>query len=179
MAEHLSENFTLEELIYSDTAKARGIDNTPTEVHKKILIHTAQYLLEPLRKLLNNKYREYAGKKVKYVALKITSGYRGAKLNTYVGGVKTSQHCNGSACDVEARIVFIDGTKCVLPYTELYENIKTWVKEEKLSVDQCIQEKSGSAVWVHVSHHPSGKKLDRRQFLKYDGIRYTLDVQLR
>jgi hypothetical protein len=178
MAEKLSENFTLEELIYSDTAKARGIDNSPTALHKKILKHTAQYLLEKIRALLNEKYKTYNKKEVKYVALKVTSGYRSEKLNLAVKGSNTSQHLNGSACDIEARIVFKDGTKKVLPYTELYANIKQWVKEKKMSVDQCIQEKSGNAVWIHASHHPSGRTKDRRQFLIYLNGMYRLDCDL-
>ena len=179
MSEYLSQNFTLEEMIYSDTAKAKKINNSPTEVHKKVLKHTCQYLLEPLRALLNAKYKTYKGKKVKQVGLKVTSGYRSAALNAAIpGSSKTSQHCKGEAADLQAKIIFTDGTNIILPYTELYENIKQWVKEKKLSVDQCIQEKSGSAVWVHVSHSNAGKMKDRRQFLKYLNGKYTLDVDL-
>ena len=72
MTEYLSKNFTLEELTYSDTAKAKKISNLPTEVHKKTLKHTAQYLLEPLRNLLNEKYKTYCRKNVKSVVIKIT-----------------------------------------------------------------------------------------------------------
>ena len=179
MPEHLSPNFTLEEMIYSDTAKAKRINNSPTEVHKKVLKHTCQYLLEPLRALLNAKYKVYKGKKVKQVGLKVTSGYRSAALNAAIpGSSKTSQHCKGEAADLQAKIVFTDGTSATLPYTELYENIKQWVKEGKLSVDQCIQEKSGTSVWVHASHSAWGKSKDRRQFLKYLNGKYTLDVDL-
>lgn len=179
MAEYLSEHFTLEEMIYSDTAKAKKINNSPTEIHKKVLKHTCQHLLEPLRALLNEKYKIYNGKKVKKVTIKVTSGYRSAALNAAIpGSSKTSQHCQGCAADLQARVVFTDETSVILPYTKLYENIKQWVKEGKLSVDQCIQEKSGAAVWVHVSHHPSGKTLDRRQFLKYLNGKYTLDCDL-
>ena len=73
MAEYLSEHFTLDEMIYSDTAKAKKINNSPTEIHKKVLKHTCQYLLEPLRALLNEKYKIYNGKKVKKVTIKVTS----------------------------------------------------------------------------------------------------------
>lgn len=173
MSEHLSPNFTLEELTYSSTAKAKGINNTPTEVHKKVLKHTCVYLLEPLRALLNEKYKEYKGKKVKYVSIKITSGYRGPVLNKAVGGAATSQHCKGEAVDCEVTLNFVDGTKQVLPYTELFKDIKTWVKAGKISVDQCIQEKSGNAVWIHISHNAAGKTRDRKQFLIYLNGKYT------
>lgn len=178
MAEYLSEHFTLEELTYSDTAKAKGINNKPTALHKKILKHTAQYLLEKVRTLLNEKYKTYQRKKVKYVALRITSGYRCEKLNVAVGGSNTSQHCNGSACDVEAVIVFNNGSKIVLPYTELYADIKQWTKEKKISVDQCIQECTRDSQWVHISHHPSGRTCDRRMFLIYSKGMYRLDCDL-
>lgn len=178
MTEYLSEHFTLAEMTASDTAKARGIDNTPTPIHKKILKHTCQYLLEKIRALLNEKYKTYKRKKVKEVVIKITSGYRCEKLNQAVGGSNTSQHCNGSAVDMEAVIYFVDGTKTVLPYTELYTNLKQWTREKKISVDQCIQEHAGNASWVHASHHPSGKTRDRRQFLIYDKGMYRLDCDL-
>ena len=179
MAEYLSPNFTLEELCYSDTAKARKIDNTPTPLHKKILKHTCQYMLEKLRALLNEKYKEYKGKKVKYVALKVTSGYRCEKLNTAVGGSNTSQHCKGEATDLEAQIVYTNGVRVILPYNELYEDIKTWVKAKKMSVDQCIQERSGNIVWVHCSHSNRGASCDRKQFLKYRNGMYSIDCTLK
>lgn len=175
MSEYLSEHFTLEELIYSDTAKVKGIDNTPTPLYKKILTHTAQYMLEPLRKLLNDKYKEYNGKKVKRVEIRITSGYRCPKLNTAVGGSTSSQHAKGEAVDIEAVIVYMNNVKVVLPYTELYENIKVWVRSGRMSVDQCIQERSGTAVWVHCSHSNAGKTKDRKQFMKYVNGVYRQD----
>ena len=175
MAEYLSQHFTLAECIASATAKAKGINNTPTEVHKKVLQHTCVYLMEPLRTLLNEKYKEYKGKKVKEVSIRITSGYRGPALNKAVGGVATSQHCKGEAFDCEAVITFTDGTKQVLPYTEFYKDVKAWVKAGRVSVDQCIQEKSGSAVLVHLSHSASGKTRDRKQFLIYFNGKYIAD----
>lgn len=179
MAEKLSENFTLDEMIYSETAKARRISNKPTTVHKKTLKHTCQYLLEPLRKLLNEKYKEYKGKKVKEVGLKITSGYRSAKLNAAVGGATTSQHCQGCAADIEAVIVFTDGKKAALPFNELYEDIKAWVKNKDLNVDQCIQEQnSAGAKWCHVSL-PQQIKDCRKQFLKYNKGMYSMDCILK
>ena len=181
MAEYLSKNFTLEELTYSDTAKAKKISNLPTEAHKKNLRHTAVYLLEPLRALLNEKYKTYCRKNVKNVTLKVTSGYRSQALNKVIKGAsKTSMHCEGCAADCKAVVIFTDNSKKELPYTELYENIKGWVRIGKLSVDQCIQERStAGATWVHVSHSASGKTKDRRQFLKYNGKTYVLDVWMK
>ena len=131
MPEYLSSHFTLEEMIFSETAKANRISNVPVGTHKRVLKHTCEYLLEPLRTLLNNKYKTYGGKTVKQVGLRITSGYRGPALNKAVGGVSTSEHCLGQAADCEAVITFTDGVKKVLPYTELYESIKAGSKKER------------------------------------------------
>lgn len=180
MAEHLSPNFTLEEFIKSDTAKAKGISNVPTEIHKRTLKHTCVYFLEPLRNLLNEKYKVYGGSKVKYVSIRITSGYRSPALNKAVGGAKTSGHCLGEAADIEAVIVFENGAKTTLPYTNLYKDIKEWVRIKRLSVDQCIQERgTGGATWVHTSYSAWGSARNREQFLIYNGKNYKLDCVLR
>lgn len=165
---NLSEHFTEEEFIYSDTAKRYGINNAMTPIHKKIAIHTCQYLLEPLRDLFN----KYYGCKV---IISLNSGYRSAALNAKIPGAsKTSEHCRGSAADISCYKV-INKIKVKIQPIEVYHLIKTWVKQGRLSVNQCIYEVSGGAIWVHVSHHPSGKTCDKRQFLKYNNGKYTLD----
>ncbi len=185
MAEKLSEHCTDEELIYSETAEAKGIDNTPPSLFKAVLKHTAQYMLEPLRKLLNEKYKEYKGKKVKGVYINVTSGYRCLLLNVVVGGKSNSQHLKGCAIDLEAIIIYANGKRVVLPYNELYEDIKVWVKAAKLSVDQCIMERSYNKVsktwyyWVHVSHSDRGKTCDRREFWHYNNGVYKFDCKLK
>ena len=179
MVEYLSEHFTLEEMTYSDTAKAKHISNTPTATHKKTLKHTCEYCLEKIRTLLNGKYKEYKGKKVKQVSIKVTSGYRSTALNTAVGGASTSGHTKGECADIEATIAYTNGKKEVIPFNVLYEDIKAWVKAGKMSVDQCIQEQSGSAKWVHVGHSASGASKDRKQFLKYNHGTYSVDCILK
>lgn len=163
----LSEHFTEEEYIYSDTAKRYGLNNSMNDFHRKIAVHTCNYLLEPLRSLLNQYYKCV-------VIICITSGYRGPELNAKVNGVPTSEHCKGCAVDITCYKV-LNGVKVKINPLELYNLIKTWVKEGKISVNQCIYEVSGSSIWVHVSHHPSGKTCDKRQFLKYNNGKYTND----
>lgn len=160
---NLTKHFTLEKLIHSDTADSLKIDNTPTEVHLKILKHTCEYLLEPLRKLLNEHYGD--------ACILITSGYRSSKLNKAIGGAKNSQHSKGEAVDIQ-----VVANKKRIPHSETYELIKKWVKEGVLSVDQLISEESGSSKWVHISHSSWGKTKDRKQFLIYKNGIYTQDL---
>lgn len=178
----LSEHFTKEELTYSATAIKYAVKNEPTPQQIKVLKHTCTYLLEPLRKLLNDNFVDttYNKKTVKYVYINITSGLRTKTVNELLKkeGYKpsnTSQHCTGEAVDIQAVLVFKDGSKFILPYNETYLMVKLWVKMGILSVDQCIQEKQGAMFWVHLSHSAWGKSRDRKQFLKYDGINYIND----
>ena len=88
---------------------------------------------------------------------------------------ETSQHCTGEAADLEAVLIFRDGSRAALPYNELYNLIKFWVRFGSLSVDQCIKEKQGLKTWVHVSHSAWGASRDRKQFKIFDGVRYIPD----
>lgn len=176
---NLSEHFTKEEFIYSDTAKAKKINNEPTEIHLKTMKHTCVYFAEPMRKLFNDFYvgKMYGGKTVRSVAIKITSGYRSKKLNSAIpGSSKTSQHSTGEAFDFDAILVFNDKSKKTLNYEETYNLVKNWVKKGKLSVDQLICEKSGNACWVHASYKAGGASVNRKQFLKYNGKSYITDI---
>jgi hypothetical protein len=173
----LSTNFTKEELIYSDTAKALNIKNEPNEIQHKVLVHTCEYFLEPLRKQLNEHYKTFEGKQVKNVIIKITSGFRCLQLNRKIGSSDTSQHTKGEAIDFDAIVVFKNGKRKVIPYTETYEFIKQKVKQGKLSVDQLICESSGGAFWVHASYKAAGATVNRKQFLIYTNGRYIVDTK--
>lgn len=171
---NLSKNFTLEEMTYSDIANKYHASNSPSEIHLNTLKHTCNYLLEPLRALLNKFFvgSLYKGKKIKAVIIKITSGYRSELLNHLLEEegkhpAKNSQHCKGEAADIRVVLIAIDGTRFNLPYTETFKLIKSWVlNTNQLSVDQCIQEKQGVDTWVHISHSAWGKTKDRKQFFE-------------
>lgn len=81
--------FNLAEMCQSDTARARGIDNTPPPVVKVRLETLIGRLLDPVR--------EAWGK-----PLRVTSGFRSPVLNKAVGGVPDSQHVQGEAADITA-----------------------------------------------------------------------------
>jgi zinc D-Ala-D-Ala carboxypeptidase len=112
--------FTISELCKSDTAKARGIDNTPTEEVKRNLEALIENVLDPLR--------EWYGKPIY-----ISSGYRCPKLNKAVGGVDNSFHKKGFAADIDMgdkkdNQPIFDYIKNNLPFTELgWEGKGRWV----------------------------------------------------
>lgn len=82
----ISEHFTLEELTFSEAAARRGLDNTPTEIVIANLRLVAA-VMERIRTLLGDR------------PIVVHSGYRSTQVNQAVGGVATSVHCSGLACD--------------------------------------------------------------------------------
>lgn len=128
--------FTIDELCHSDTAKSKGIDNTPSEEVKKNLEALIENVLDPLR--------EAYGKPIY-----INSGYRCSELNKAVGGVSTSEHQSGRAADIDTH--------------DYEENKKLFklIQELNLPFRQLIDESNLS--WVHVSYNPNDIK---RQVLK-------------
>jgi hypothetical protein len=129
--------FTIKELTNSATARARGIDNTPSQEVVRNLTALTDNVLDPLR--------EAWGK-----AITVSSGYRSPQLNVAVGGVKTSQHREGKAADL------VVGTKA--------DNYKLFqlAISLKLPYDQIIWEKTATATWVHISYDSAR---NRRQIL--------------
>ena len=89
--------FTLQECIYSSTATARKIDNTPTPEIEAHIVESIETLIDPLREAWEAHCRQNGLGKV---GINITSGYRGPALNQAVGGSSTSAHCHGYAFDL-------------------------------------------------------------------------------
>lgn len=135
---NLSENFTLEQMIKSDTAKRNNIDNSPLSNGELFVINNLEALckntLEPINTLLKKIYT--------------TSGYRCKKLNDKVGSSDISQHRLGKACD------FVPG--CIV------EDAFQKIKASNIPFDQLIQENDE---WIHVSYDKD-KKVQRRMVLK-------------
>ena len=142
----LSENFTLEELIHSNTAERMGIDNVPKD--EKVVENLRSLCLEVLQPL-----RDYVGAPVH-----INSGYRCPELNMTVGGVKNSQHCRGEAADI----------RIVSP--KQGREWAAWI-EDNCRFDQMLLERNkNGAVWLHVSCKRDASK-NRQSFkiLKVEG----------
>ena len=85
--EQLSEHFTLREMLFSETAIRKGIQNAPGPIEIENLRRLCQMVLEPLREALK-------------APIVITSGYRNERLNALVGGSWNSRHVLGRAADI-------------------------------------------------------------------------------
>jgi hypothetical protein len=139
----LSEHLDLTEVTRSDSAKRKGIDNTPTPEHLENFKKLAQNIFEPIRKHFG-------------VPIHISSGYRSKALNTAIGGSLTSQHCSGEAIDID-----MDGSANGVTNKMVFEFIKA-----NLNFDQLIWEfgTKDAPDWVHVSYESTGKQ--RKQILR-------------
>lgn len=123
----LSTHFKLSEFLRSETASARGIDNTPSIEVVSNLQQLCVNVLEPLRAYFNT-------------PIMVSSGYRSPALNKAVGGSATSQHMTGEAADL--RIPSEAAGR------EWFEYLKT------LPHDQLIWERdshTSNQYWIHVS----------------------------
>ena len=149
----LSAHFTLEELIFSQTATRLGIDNTPTPEVIANLRRLAQTLLEPVRQMIG-------------VPLIVTSGYRSLLLNDKIGGAANSYHIRGCAAD------------CVAPSFGTPYDLAERIVVAELPFDKLILE---FGRWVHVQIPASEDETPRRIVLtakrEDGGIRYLPGLQ--
>ena len=142
----LSKNFTLQELIKSNTALRLGIDNTPSKEGIMKLTILATSVLQLLRDRIG--------------ALRITSGYRSPELNTAIGGSNKSQHTKCEAVDIQ--YVKRGRMDNLLIYQALIDL--------DIDFDQCILEFGDSTktsdptspAWIHLSYKITN---NRRQVL--------------
>ena len=142
----LTNNFSLAEMVKSETALRHDMDNTPGEAEIENLKRLAEQVLQPVR--------DHFAKGVK-----VNSGFRHPEVNAKVGGSKTSDHCKGQAADIE-----IPG----VPNAELAQ----WIKEN-LDFTQVILEFYTPGIpdsgWVHVSYDPQNLKKQVLTATKKDG----------
>lgn len=126
----LSKNLWLSEVIKSNTAARKGIDNMPTDEHLENLKYLAEKVFQPLR--------EHAG-----CPIYINSGYRSKELNKAVGGSKSSFHCHGCAIDIDN-----DNKNTSFDNKQIFEYIKN-----NLDFTELIYEfgDDNKPDWVHVA----------------------------
>ena len=132
---NLSANFTLKELIKSDTATRLGLDNTPDDEALENLKTLCEKVLQPVR--------EHFDKSVS-----VNSAYRSPESNAAVNGSKSSDHCKGMAADIE--IVGVANA-----------DLAQWIMDN-LEYTQLILEFYTPGIpdsgWVHVSYDPNNLK---------------------
>lgn len=136
----ISKHVSYNEAIRSNTAKRKGLDNTPSTEQVGRMRLLCEKVFEPLRDAVGSPIR-------------ISSMFRGKALNRAVGGSSSSQHCKGEAMDIQ-------GTNGVTN-AELYYFIR-----DNLDFDQLIWEfgTGEEPAWVHVSF--TGSKPNRKQTLR-------------
>lgn len=121
--------FTINELCYSATAQANGINNTPNATQRNALTALVDTVLDPLRRAWGK-------------PILVNSGYRCPALNNAVGGKASSQHLRGEAADIT--------TGSPQSNKQLYDLAISL----RLPIDQLIGERGYT--WLHISHKASG-----------------------
>ena len=119
----VSQNITLKEATFSQTASNLGIDNTPNTEQLENMKIAAKACFQPLR--------EWYGKPIR-----INSFFRNQLVNKKIGGSKSSQHCEGKAMDISASS------------KEENKKLFDWLKDN-VKFDQLINEFDYQ--WIHVS----------------------------
>ena len=136
----LSNNFSLNELIRSQTAERKGIDNTPSAEHQENLKSLCTNVLQPIR--------DHFGKVVT-----VSSGYRSPELCVAIGSKTTSQHAKGQAADFE---IFGVSNK----------ELADWI-HNNINYDQLILEfwspEDPNKGWIHCSY---SRDNNRKQYLR-------------
>lgn len=132
---NISKYISYIEATKSNTAIKYNIDNTPNEEQLKAMKLVGTEIFDKVRQHFNK-------------PIGISSFFRSVKLNSKIGGSKTSAHCDGQAIDIDADI--FGG----LTNEDIYNYIK-----DNLQFDQLIQEFNFS--WIHVSYVSPEKNRNR------------------
>lgn len=147
----LTQNFTLHEMIKSETALRHHMGNHPGETEVDNLRKLCENVLQPVR--------NYYG-----LPVKVNSGYRHPLVNARVGGSPRSDHCKGMAADIEIPSI-------------ANLNLAQWI-EDNLEFTQLILEFYTPGIpdsgWVHVSYNPFDLK---KQVLTAVPIKGSIDYK--
>jgi len=140
----LSKNFTLNELVKSNTATRLGITNTPDKegiIKLRLLVGE---LLQPIRDAIG--------------PIRVTSGYRSRELNYMIGSSNNSQHTKCEAIDIQHY------KRGKMNNLVIYNTIIN----RGLDYDQCILEFGDGTetkdptnpAWIHLSYKATGNRRD-------------------
>ena len=142
---NLSRNFTLSELIKSDTAIRRGINNNPNAEQIEKLKMLCENILQPVR--------DHFGR------VKVTSGYRSVELCMAIGSSANSQHAKAEAADFEC--IGVDNAE-----------LADWI-HKNLPYDQLILEfytpGEPNSGWIHCSRIPDQPRASYLHAYKSEG----------
>ena len=131
----LTANFSLAEMVKSDTALRLDMDNIPDDGQLANMVALCENVLQ--------RVRDHYG-----MGVKVNSGFRHPTVNAKVGGSKTSDHCKGMAADIE-----IPGVANA--------DLAKWIVDN-MNFRQVILEFYTPGVpdsgWVHVSYNPADNK---------------------
>lgn len=122
-------NFSMSELIHSDTAVRHNINNMPDINSLDNMLELIVNCLQPIRDKLGK-------------PMIITSGYRNSQVNKLVGGTSNSQHVKGQAVDFN-----VQG----MPVSRVVE----FIKQSGIEYDQLINEYNN---WVHISYNKGNNR---------------------
>jgi hypothetical protein len=140
----LKEIFDVKDFTYSETAIAKGIDNSKMTGAQLCCLMDLHTMLWQLQGALTAKFQ-------KEVLLGIDSAFRSKELNDYfvktIGASTTSQHMDGQAADVFATGITLE---------ELFDALKEFAKEGIITFGQVILEYSPhpeklTTDWCHIS----------------------------
>lgn len=144
-------NFTIAEMVQSNTADRLKISNNPPASVRVHLTETIT-LLECIRA----EWEEYCERySLGTPAIQISSGYRSPELNKAVGGVRNSAHVVGYAADLQP----VNGKQ-----NEFERFFATEFSQMGYDFDQIIIESSKSSRWVHVGYKRADGKQRRQCF---------------
>jgi len=137
MAIEISKYVSYNEVVRSNTALRKNIDNSPNAEQIERIIILCKKVFDPLR--------EWVGGPVK-----INSVFRSKKLNDAIGGSKSSQHMANKGAAVDIDDVYKHKTNL-----EMFYYIK-----ENLQFDQLIAEfpENGEPRWIHVSYNEGNNR---------------------
>tara|TARA_A100001201_G_scaffold4720_1_gene9174 strand:- start:111 stop:587 length:477 start_codon:yes stop_codon:yes gene_type:complete len=124
---NLTRNFTLQELIKSDTAIRKGIDNNPNADQVEKLKRLCENILQPVR--------DHFGR------VKITSGFRSPELCVAIGSSVNSQHAKAEAADFE--VIGVDNA-------EVADWVYTNCRPDQLILEFYTPGEPNSG-WIHAS----------------------------
>ena len=142
----LTKNFSLNEMIKSETALRHGLDNTPPQEAINNLRTLCEQVLQPIR----DAYQR---------GVKVNSGYRAPDVNAAVGGSRTSDHTKGQAADIE-----IPG----VPNADLAKYIEQYFNYTQLILEFYTPGIPDSG-WVHVSYDPANLKKQSLTAMRENG----------